>query len=338
MSTNVNSGDMGQRKVGESSLERRIQDSKRKKTSSAKLAVIIFAALGGVTYIGGFLLVNLSPSLRDEATNYLFVLGALFLFILAIVSGIVCKITSLRTTKVNRLNTIAVIVFLTIVLGVASVVFLQQALPYIYTPAALTAENLAVFSTCIDFVREHDEYKNLALARWGWVSITGDHFYLLHSRSPWEKTRNYFSENEINELQRLAEQLHRVRCHKFQRDSGMVLFYKTTSPFPPLQSKGYKVWSSFLADACALLSPLPVAPGMLYSLNGKNPNEISSEVLNVGKPFIQIAGNWYMSRRLNLKGMRSDTPYSVPKSLIDRSLRIDGIEPDDLYIKEGGWM
>jgi hypothetical protein len=75
---------------------------------------------------------------------------------------------------------------------------------------------------------------------------------------------------------------------------------------------------------------LPAAPGVAYSLHGENPNEIDSEVLNAAKPFNRIAYNWYMSRKLILAGSRSERQISIPKALIDHSLRMDGIDPNEL--------
>ena len=140
------------------------------------------------------------------------------------------------------------------------------------------------------------------------------------------RVKEAFSEAERMKMEELGGGLSRIRCHKFQRDNDMVLFYRMKLPWLP----------------CLLLDPLdshsirPIPPGVLYSLSGKNPNEISSDVLNSGKPFIQIAPNWYMSRYLSLRSMRLDKRHYVPKSLFDRSLRIDEIDPNDLYIKEGG--
>jgi hypothetical protein len=150
---------------------------------------------------------------------------------------------------------------------------------------------------------------------WPLVSFGGNSYSLRHVR-----VKEAFSKDEKMKMEELSRQLGRIKCHKFQREDDMVLFYRMAWYSPPLLDN-----RSFL----------PVAPGVLYSLSGKNPNEISSEVLNVSKPFIHITGNWYISRRLNLKGMRLDTLYSVPKSLIDRSLQIDGVEPNDLLVQEG---
>jgi hypothetical protein len=249
----------------------------------------------------------------------------------AIVTGMVIKIISLhRKTVVNRFDAIAVLTFLSILVVVVTTIFLQHASPIVYTPPAITPENLAVFNKCIKFVGNHDKYKNLSLARWGWVSTTGDHFYLLRSSSPYEKTKEFFSEDEVIEMEKLAKQLHSIKCHKFRRDHDIVLFYKTLTPVPPAPGTIKELYAYLLFAGSTIIRFLPDAPGVAYSLNGSNPNEMDSAVLNAAKPFTRITGNWYTSRRLALAGIRSERPVCIPKSLIDHSLRTDGINPEGL--------
>ena len=177
---------------------------------------------------------------------------------------------------------------------------LVWSLPHIYTPPALTSGNLTVYNECIGFARKHNEYKNLRL--WRGV-ISNGHDTIV--------TKKSFSKNDIIKIDMLYNRLCGVRCVKFQRDNDMLLFYKLAN-------------SSFLLDPSWPYF-LPVAAGALYSLSGENPNEIDSELLNAGKPFIRIDGDWYMSKRLMLTGPRMDIQTSIPKSLFDHSLRTKGL-------------
>jgi hypothetical protein len=133
-----------------------------------------------------------------------------------------------------------------------------------------------------------------------------------------ERASKVLSEQEITEMEDLCHQLFRVRCVLFQRDNDFLLFYKMASS-PELLDPGFRYVF------------VPTSAGVLYSLKGENPNEIDSEVLNDGKPFLKIVGNWYMSRHLILIGPRSDKPVSIPSSLIDHSLRVDRLDPNELH-------
>ena len=305
--------------------------SGRRKIAFFRHILIISIFLGIVIYFFGFLSVNLCPSLCDSIVSFLFVPASLLCFIVAIVTGIVIKIISLHSkTVVSRFDAIAVIVFLSVLVAVVTTIFLQHASPLVYTPPAITPNNLAVFNKCIEFARNHDEYKNLSLARWGWVSTTGDDFYILRSSSRYEKTKEVFSKDEITEMERLAKQLHSIKCHKFRRDNDIVLFYKTVTPIPPAPGTIKELYAYLLFAGSAIIGFLPDAPGVAYSLNGSNPNEMDSAVLNAAKPFTRIAGKWYTSRHLMLAGLRSERPVCIPKSLINCSLRTNGINPEDL--------
>jgi hypothetical protein len=246
--------------------------------------------------------------------------------LLAAAMAITIKIISLRSKIAPRgFDAIASIVFFSVLLALLATVFLQLALPIVYTPPAITPENLSVFDKCIEFVQNHDRYRNLTLSRWRWVSISRDEFYLLRSSSPGDKTEEFFSESEITEMEILAKQLHSISCQEFRRDNDIVLFYKTLTPIPPVPKTSDEQLSYLPHAAYAVLRILPSGPGVAYSLNGKNPNEIESEVLNAAKPFIHISGNWYLSRRLMLRGLKSEIPYSIPRSLFDHSLYIENL-------------
>jgi len=314
------------KKLTKTTSEDDIKDSNTKRIRLLHRVLRISLLLGFSLFLFGFLLVNIFPSLRDSTLNLLFFPTYLLFFLLAITMAIAIKISSLRSKIVPlRFGAIASIVFLSILLAILATIYLQLALPFVYTPPALTPENLYVFDKCIEFVQNHNRYKNLTLSRWRWLSISGDRFYLLRSSSPWDKTEEFFSESEITEMEILAKQLHNISFQRFRRDNDIVLFYRTLTPIPPIPKTPDEQLSYLPNAAYAILSILPSGPGVAYSLHGKNPNEIDSDVLNAAKPFIHISGNWYLSRRLMLRGLKSGTPYSIPKSLIDCSLRTEDL-------------
>lgn len=109
-----------------------------------------------------------------------------------------------------------------------------------------------------------------------------------------------------NKVDVLFKQLYSIKCLQVTRDNDVLLFYKNANYI------------------------LPVPPGVVYSLSGNNPNGVDSKFLDRAKPFVRIAGNWYLSKSLTLGGTRTATRISLPKSIIDLSLRIDGIDANEL--------
>lgn len=231
----------------------------------------------------------------------LFYASFILVFLIGPALGIIGIIVSFHgKTLLGRFFAVLFLFILIIPLMMGCRNILVWSLPYIYIPPALTTVNLPVYSDCIGFVNKHDEYKNLRLWR-GYLSNGHDTIV----------TKESFSKNDMIEIDTLYNRLYGVRCVKLQRDNDMLLFYK-------------------LANSGSLLGPswpyfLPVGAGALYSLSGENPNEIDSEFLNAGKPFIRIDGNWYMSKHLMLTGPRMDIQTSIPNSLFDRSLRTKGL-------------
>lgn len=262
-----------------------------------------------IAAITSFILGGIIPTLGEQPRHPLLIIGFLFLsLVLAPLLGIIACVVYLRARKFTGcLFLILLILFLTVALIVHGRIFLVQSLPYIYTPPALTPKNLPVYNECIKFVRKNDDYKNLRLLRRGWVCLN-DNFYGTTDIS----LKEIFPEDEITEIKTLVRKLRSVKCDQFQRHDDMLLFYKAANAFLPVYPE--EVFSLF-----------PVSPGVLYSLTGENPNEVDSEVLNAAKPFTKIAGNWYISRHLLLVGLRSDGPVSIPESLIDHSLRTEGL-------------
>lgn len=221
--------------------------------------------------------------------------------------------------------------FLIILLIFFSAIFvpylIYKTLPYIYTPPALTQENLVVYNECIEFAKVQDEHRNFMLTRRvkvligcgfqkdrGLEKLVADDIF-----AGSERLRKLFSEDEIVEIEKLAKQLHSVDSVAFQIDNDMLLFYTFDNDILP----------SISPPPAQRISILSTRAGVLYSLNGRNPNEVDSEAINANKPFIKIQGNWYMSRNLILSGSRETGHVSIPKSLFDYSLRTEGINPED---------
>lgn len=219
---------------------------------------------------------------------------SLLLTPLAVAIAIVTYTVSFgRGSKLGRISILVLIVLFMMMLPE----WLSRTLPYVYTPPALTSDRLLTYNKCIQFVKDHDEYKDLTLFRWGWAP--------LKNKTRPDGMRKVFTKDELSEMKsfwrRLSRELSALKFQKAQRDGNMLLFYTNGN------------------------SILPVPPGVLYSLDGENPNTIDSELLNASKPFIRISGDWYMSRHLVLVGRRANIPIYNPKSIIDHSLRIEGL-------------
>ena len=313
--SNTKSENLSKEEISRTGFEPIIRNRNTKKVKCLIIAAIISFVTGGIFF-------QLDTWLRYP---FLFITYILFSFVVAPVLGIVAAAISFQSKiSARKFFAIMVIFLLSIPMLTAARMILVVLLPHVYTPPALTSQNLLIYNECIRFVKGHEEHKKLALGR-GRVVINGK-FYMLMKGNPFERNRarETFHEAEIIEMERLCRQLYRVRCALFQRDNDMLIFYKMANSTLP----GFEPGS---------LSILPVAPGVVYSLEGKNPNKIDSRPLKFRKPFINISGNWYTSRHLMLAGPRSDTPASIPKSLIDYSLKIEDINFDDWQDEKPHW-
>jgi hypothetical protein len=294
--------------AGEITLGTSSGDGKSKK--GAKWFIVATAG----SCIFGCILFNLNAHLHfwQPILSFAFIF---FSLVLAPLLGIVACIISLKiktTSDLGCVFSILLVPVLSVLLLVAGRLFIINLLPYIYTPPALTSKNLAIYNECIKFAEDHSEYKDLKMLRRGWVWING----VLHG-ADYPYLKGVLSDQEIHRLINLIRKLKGVKCEKFERHNDMFVFYKAAT-------------SNLLAYPEDILWLLPPGPGVVYSLNGDDPNEIESQFLNVAKPYIRITDNWYISRHLMLAGSRSDMPASVPKSLFDHSLGIDGIDPNEL--------
>ncbi len=132
--------------------------------------------------------------------------------------------------------------------------------------------------------------------------------YTLDNPISMNKLKKLFTNEDIDKMRELSKMFHRINCNAALRENDMVLFFKNIIPI------------------------LPKSFGTLYSLRGRNPNEIDNSVLNENKPFVRIHGNWYMSKNL-VREVRFIVPVSVPKkSLIDHSLKTKGINFENIEV------
>jgi len=104
---------------------------------------------------------------------------------------------------------------------------------------------------------------------------------------------------EVDELTRISREFERVNCVRADKYSSYVVFF----PRPNYV--------------------LPTSPGVLYSLDGSNPNDINDEFLNGKKPFKLIKEHWYTSKWLAVNPLPTmgNEKWRLPNSLIDLSLR-----------------
>ena len=283
-------------------------DTDRLDKKRTKAGCIVIVAT--VCFFLGALFLSLNNFLSYPS---LFIAFLFFSFIVAPILGIIAALLWFpKKSIIVQFLLIGVIFVLSVLLFVAARMHLVVILPYIYTPPALTPKNLAVYNQCVTFAKNRDEDKTLAIGR-GRVVIDGN-FYMLVKGNTFERerARRFFSEQEVLEMEELCRRLFEVRCVLLKRDNDILVFYKWANSVLPVGT--FEAWNI-----------LPVGPGVLYSLNGENPNKIHSEFLNTKKPFVRISGNWYMSRRLMLSGPRPDSQSSIPKALIDHSLRTKGL-------------
>lgn len=184
------------------------------------------------------------------------------------------------------------------------VLVVGSSLRILYTPPALSSKAYSTYRDCVELMSKHDQHKHLLLNRMGDICLENDMLRLRDSSlGDREGIEEYFSIDEIGEMENLCRRLNEAGCAVAARHDDVVLFYSSGRLFLP-------------------------SPGVLYSFSDANPNRISS--LNVSKygPFVNISGPWYMSRSLRFSIRPNDLrdPGPLPKSLFDRSLETKGIE------------
>ncbi|MHC4118523.1 MAG: hypothetical protein ACYSWO_13570 [Planctomycetota bacterium] len=270
-------------------------DRKKKIRSVDLMIAAQISLLIGILFLGSFIYFRLIP---------LFAISVSCLTLFAPLLAILSRLTTLglRNSKERR-SSIVFVCVLSVPLLIWIVSALRFSIPYLYTPAAITGENYKFYSRCVAFVKSQDDHEHITVSRAGHYLKDGAHYPSLHSNGL--DTEDVFSEDEISEMLLLSEQMKKFGCLRFQKNMDFILFYKRRNRI------------------------LPTRPGVAFSINGRNPNDIDDEVINEHKPFFQIANEWYSSRHIVYAGIRGDVKSSLPKSLIDHSLKTEGLENGD---------
>ena len=169
----------------------------------------------------------------------------------------------------------------------------RQAFAHIYMPPALTQEKAIVFDRFITLVKTIPAGRiHLDMFGGRWM----EKYDLVEERE------NHLISEMDYKLLNISQDFKRVGCLRAERyDTYVVFIYKSNYVFP-------------------------TSPGVLYSLDGRNPNDINDGFLDKRKPFKLIKNQWYTSRLLAVVPFgRIDSPWLLPKSsLIDHSLKDPG--------------
>lgn len=214
----------------------------------------------------------------------------------------------------GRVSILAIVPFMIIFSLVNIRTYVVKASPYIYMPPALTNENIDVYKRCIEFVRKHDDLKDLVFYFGGVVSQR-------EISSEPNKQFEYLARiDREEETALISKELARIMCPRFERYDDFVFFYKGNNKYIPLTEK--EVWHAW-----------PSGHGIVYSLNGSDPNQSQDPKLKIYKPFVKIYDNWYFSRALLMNGCEKQYFLLEPvsKTLIDHSLNLDDIDLNKLH-------
>ena len=165
---------------------------------------------------------------------------------------------------------------------------LLRSTQYIYTYPVLTSKNLYVFGKCIELMKNNQNIQRITHHS----LITNDNIFFMDEFSDMEKE---FTPDEIKNIMSIAGQLNKIRFFKVERHDDFILFYT------------FSHWYGFTKYGCC------------YSISGKNPNDIQDNIVAQSKPFTQIDGNWYISKKLAPR-QRTLIRFPIPeKSLFDHS-------------------
>jgi len=190
------------------------------------------------------------------------------------------------TQRLRSPTGLFLLLFLALLFHVIGRHVVRQALQCLYTPPALTREKAGAYREFIRLVNGHPEYTDVFLNQLGVLRP-----------EPVVGEKMGFTESEATALRHLSGLFREVGCVFAQKGDSYV---------------------AFMPDSTYIL---PASPGVVYSLDTRHPNEMDDWFLNRYKPFVQIAGRWYTSRRLISSPYRKIDPSPLPASLIDRSLR-----------------
>jgi hypothetical protein len=272
-----------------------------------KVAIALFV---GGALLGGTLF---SRVVREP------LLGLTFWFLPYVAAPILAIIVSaiqLRGKSISSgITHIFLIAFMLVFFLINSRTYIIMASPYIYMPPALTNENLKVYKECVEYVKNHEDLQNY-IFKTGWLDVRERPSEPNAQESLW-KTLVQISREPETEV--IRKQCIQIMCPWFERRDNIVIFYKGNNPFIPETAK--EIWHIW-----------PSGHGIAYSLNGQDPNQSDDPILVKYKPFVRIHGNWYLSRGLFTVGNGRNYTSISPISwmLIDRSLSLDGIDPNKL--------
>ena len=146
---------------------------------------------------------------------------------------------------------------------------LLNLVPYLYRPPALTNEKLQVYSAVVNFIKTHRHVGRIRLYSSGRVGVNT----VVH----WSDSGGlsaYYSKPAIQRINTLCTELERVNCHRAESEGEMILFYPRYS----------------------YIAPHPA--GVLYSLDGRDPNLVGGPLVVGARPFRRLRGNWYTSKEI----------------------------------------
>ncbi len=243
-----------------------------------------------------------------------------FLCILAPFFGIIGNVGSLilhRGKKYLR-YTCRIILEITVL-----VIFGLLIVPYIYTAPALDKQNLEVYGEMIEFVKDYKDLNSVKVDCFG-RAIINNKAYILNSSYPSiNELEKIITADGVKRLQKITKDFKKIWCFRAFREFDFVFFISSSSMYRPRRF------------------------GAVYSLDGRNPNDIDIETFenyrlavsmsmflggpndvdaNTLKelPFIKIKEDWYTSRTLTLPPKPLIiTPPWPSASLIDHSLNIN---------------
>jgi hypothetical protein len=257
---------------------------KQRKGAFSFLALICF-------WIGVALLFLTGDLFRFICWSFLCVLAPLF--------GIAGNVTSsISYWKKEWQRLIFWILFEVVVL----LIFGMRLVPYIYTAPALSNQGLQVYKEMIGFVKDHNDFNDIDLDKFGRVGI-GNTFCILDGQNSGQsELLRIVNNDEIPKLLKISREFRKIGCFRAFRRDDFVFFVSHPSVNGPGRF------------------------GAVYSLYGGNPNDIDDNVFKRYRPFVSIVGNWYMSRTLILRPhLLISMPPQPNNSLIDHSLRIEDV-------------
>jgi len=171
---------------------------------------------------------------------------------------------------------------------------IRSALGYLYTPPALNPEKIVVYTRFVKLAQAHPEYEKVHLDM-----FRGRRVKLYDSSTEKEgPSRGIIVDDD--ELINISRDLKRVGCLRAEKYDWYIVFMSRPNYI------------------------LPTNPGVLYSLDGKNPNDVDDDrYLNSKKPFFQIKDSWFTSRALAVNPLpMSKGERRLPTwSLFDYSLQ-----------------